>query len=219
MLLNVCVKGRYLDRFKMILAGVQFAEKTNKHIVLWWPREKGKMEYELQELVIPSSIPRVIRIVNDEMLRDYDVFDEWYAKRKETPTLSKSLVRQPRMRPEIEIAADKIFRTNSCLTSWPAIVLDKGEQSYGYQGYIPKITNGPFWLSTENETIEEEFKSYYGGSCVTGDRTYYNRESKEGQMYEIVEWTFLHKFNTILGNSLMAKSIAKRSGANFIPIQ
>jgi hypothetical protein len=218
MLLNVCVRGRYLERLKMIVAGVQLAEKTNRYMIVWWPRVKGEMEYGLHEIVSITSIPRLVRVVEDEIESDIDLFEKWY-RDKRNIRISTQVIRQIRMRPEIYGAADKVFRTNSCLTTWPAIVIDKGEHSYKYQGYIPKMTNGPFWLSTDNNEAEEEFKSYYGGACVTGDRTYYTPESKEGQMYEIVEWTLLHKFNTIIGNSLMAKSIAVRSGAKFIPMQ
>lgn len=218
MLLNVCVKGRYLERFKMILAGIQLAEKTNKHMIVWWAREKGEMDFSLQQLVVPSSIPRLVRIVNDEMISDYNMFQEWYEKRNENPRISKTLVRQIRMRPEIYEVGDKIFRDNNCTTNWPAIVIEKGEDTTKYMKNIAKETNGPFWLSTDDATIEEEFKDYYGGACVTGDRTYYSRESEAGQMYEIVEWSLLHKFNTILGTNRMAKSIAARSGAKFIPM-
>ena len=218
MLLNVCVRGRYLDRFKMILAGVQLAEKTNKYMVIWWPREKGKMEYGLQEIISITSIPRLVRIVEEEMIGDYSMFQEWYSKKHENPRISNTLIRQIRLRPEIYGASEKIFREYSCTTNWPAVVIGKREESEKYQRTIGKVTNGPFWLSTEDEKVEEEFKDYYGGACVTGDRTYYNSETAEGQMYEIVEWSLLHKFNTILGNSLMAKSIAARSGAKIIPM-
>lgn len=240
MYLNLRVKGNFLNRFRAIASGVLWAEDLNKQLAIFWPYEANYMRCSIRELLITQSIPSTAQVFDGyypkgqityqikypaDMKENYEWIESdtsFHPDILQKTSRGISCLRQIRIMNEIIGASDILYRKYGCKTTWPAVhIYGKDISIEKFEETIPKVTNGKFWLSTDNPEIKDRLKRYFGGYCVTGV-TLDNKtlSPKEKEVYQIIEWNLLQKFNTIISseNSSYSDLAAMHSGSDLIKI-
>jgi hypothetical protein len=241
MCLRLRVQGGFANRFRAIASASLWAEDLDKNLFIYWPIEIGHMPCSLSELLEQKSIPRLAEVIDstfpwnqqkeqitkpEEMKPEYEWIESYSEFHKDIVERSPrgiNMLRQIRVRPEIEEVADCIFYKMGCKTSMPAVHIRRTDHINciekspleAFQKAIARETSGKFYLATDEHKVKEMLYDYFGGNVITGCNNLYGRIEKETQGYGVVEWCLLHKFYTILASdgSSYSELAAARSGA------
>jgi hypothetical protein len=233
MSLSFRTQGGFCNRLRAIVSACLWAEDLDRELNIYWPIEPGHMACSLEDIFIPSSIPRLLKVEAGYLSKAHQVltkedmeivvqmsgmeiriesYSEFHPESKGGRGLR--LLRQIRFQPELEACADNIWRKIGGKSSWLGVHF-RGTDHRKCLAASPlsgfRQIDEPFlFLSDEIVAKEEMVKK--GGiiiDCLLGRKT-------AGQQRDaVIEWLVLQKCSRILASlgSSYSEMAARRSGA------
>ena len=233
-------QGGFCNRLRAIVSAVLWSEDLEQSLTIYWPVEPGHMPCALEELLVPSSIPRLKEVhagylpkahhvVSEEDMRPMLMLAELGELRIESYSEFHPEARGPRglailrglrIQPALEKEADVLWKEIGGSSAWTGVHY-RGTDHHKCKAASPleaffEVMKGPLlFVSDEAHAIEAA-----RGRAVTLNHVL-GRRTAEQQKAGVLDWLLLHKCGTILGSagSSFSELAALRSGATLVRVK
>ena len=241
-------QGGFANRVRAIISAALWAEDLGRKLVVYWPVEVGHMPCALDEILVPDSVPGLCCFHNGypgkshQVLSEIDMksmielfgndpeirIDSYSNFHRECATArGLCLLRQLRIRPELEGMADTLWKQCKGRTNWLAVHVRGADhvkclQASPVTAFVERLRGerGQILLCTDEPTAVEALGDV-GGDRIHMPVTIHSRYTKEAQALGIIDWLLLQKCSRILvsAGSSFSELAALRSGAELEVIQ
>ena len=235
-------QGGFCNRLRAIVSAAMWAEDLGKKLDIYWPVEQGHMACKLEDILVPESIPAfnksqvgyiskahqilsvddmkmVVKMTDEIRIESYSEFHpECRSGRGIT------VLRQIRIRPELEAAADSLWREIGAKTNWLGIHFrgtDHRKCLWAsplslFLEYLDTSADKKL-LVTDEMSVKEEFKS----RGVVTTNIILGRKTSQEQIAGIIEWLILQKCSRILAShgSSYSEMASLRGGCELITLK
>jgi hypothetical protein len=233
------VQGGFCNRLRAIISASLWAEDLGCDLWIYWPIQPGHMPCSLEEILIPASISRCKKVVDNELsgaveVQKYESARAEFAKGAEKRQIAsysifhpdfhgprgRCLLRCLRLRSEVEAAAEGIWKCIGGASNWIGIHIRQTDHVKciadspldAFEKVIQQNEGKKFLLVSDDQTVLERFSS---PDKVYSHRFPLGRLDKIQQIHGVIDWILLQKVSLIIGSagSSFSELAAWRSGA------
>ena len=238
------MQGGFCNRLRAIVSGVLWAEDLNCQLHISWPVEPGHMACAFEELIDPTSIPRLSSVrqgyltnthqiisSNDmelvvKMINNNEIRIQSYSEFHPDVRMSRglSILRGIRIVADLEHQAEMEWQLLKGKPEWLGVHFrgtdhQKCLKASPLTRFFEQLGASPsnMLLITDETHIKEEFFNRYGKETVSTTNLELGRRTSKQQRAGVIEWLLLQKCGSIIGSlgSSYSELAALRSGCRY----